>query len=117
MALFRLTTLPLLINKLSGVGEGVLSYRCIYRTVVDEESCFFNIDYRTNILNLDEIEEIRAGTTNLKMQIIVSKKITIGCKIQKHKKANLILYVILFVFYFFQGYPNSQLIARIFNHV
>ena len=74
MVFFKLSILPPITNKFSGVGEGVLSYRCIYRTVVDEESCYFNIDYNTNILNLDEIEEIRGGTTNLKMRMTVSRK-------------------------------------------
>ena len=31
---------------ISGTGEGILSYRCIFRTVVDEDSCYFNIDHK-----------------------------------------------------------------------
>ncbi|CAK8698070.1 unnamed protein product [Clavelina lepadiformis] len=39
----------------AGTGEGVLSYRCVYRTVVDEDSCHFNITF--NINELDENEQ------------------------------------------------------------
>ena len=35
----------------SGTGEGVLSYRCTYRTVVDEDGCHFTVDHNVQIVN------------------------------------------------------------------
>ena len=36
---------------LLGNGEGVLSYRCLYRTVVDEDGCHFNVDHKVEVVN------------------------------------------------------------------
>uniref|UniRef100_H2ZNR2 NTR domain-containing protein n=1 Tax=Ciona savignyi TaxID=51511 RepID=H2ZNR2_CIOSA len=40
--------------KCSGQGEGVLSYRCTYRTVVDEESCHFHLNHTVRVMNPEE---------------------------------------------------------------
>ena len=37
---------------ISGTGDGKLSYRCTYRTVVDEDSCYFIIDSEVEDVNV-----------------------------------------------------------------
>lgn len=57
---------------LSGAGKGVLSYRCVYRTVADDNTCLFNVDCQPEVLNEDQIEEIKRGEKNLRMRMTVS---------------------------------------------
>ena len=41
-------------NIFLGNGEGVVSYRCIYRTQLEEEPCQFNLTDQVQILNEKE---------------------------------------------------------------
>ena len=38
-------------NTCLGSGEGILSYRCIYRTVVDEDGCHFTVNHDVQVVN------------------------------------------------------------------
>uniref|UniRef100_H2ZNR1 NTR domain-containing protein n=1 Tax=Ciona savignyi TaxID=51511 RepID=H2ZNR1_CIOSA len=52
-----------------GQGEGVLSYRCTYRTVVDEESCHFHLNHTVRVMNPEEPLQPK----RIKLTISVSK--------------------------------------------
>ena len=53
----------------AGSGDGVLSYRCIYRTLVEEESCHFTIVPDITITNQREYED---GEAPMKIKLTVS---------------------------------------------
>ncbi|XP_076805082.1 complement C3-like isoform X2 [Clavelina lepadiformis] len=58
----------------TGTGEGVLSYRCIYRTVVDEESCHFHITQNVHVLNANAIVT-KGHPMKIKLTITISKPV------------------------------------------
>ncbi|CAK8698072.1 complement C3-like [Clavelina lepadiformis] len=58
----------------TGNGEGIVSYRCVYRTVVDEESCHFQINHNVIITNWDEVERNRVPMI-IKITITVEKRV------------------------------------------
>ncbi|XP_078491488.1 complement component C3 [Ciona intestinalis] len=51
-----------------GTGQGILSYRCTYRTVVEEESCHYNLSTTVRVMNPGA-----QGPKRIKITITVSK--------------------------------------------